>query len=122
MSAWWGVARGLVDPRPGGVWALGWELSPAGYRYVTTGRIVNFEPGARLLIADIVYFNPERPVLGPMQLSVTAAIAPGGCELTVRQDGYRDGPDWDWLYKAVVDAWPATLDALKVHLEAGPNG
>jgi activator of Hsp90 ATPase-like protein len=116
MRGWWHVERGLVQVREGGVWALAWERSEHGFKYVITGRIASLEP-RRLLITEMLYFNPERPVFGPMSLAVDAAPTLAGCELTVRQDGYGDGADWDWYYRVVRWAWPEVLKELKEFLE-----
>lgn len=117
MRQWWGVDRGLVDPRQGGVWALAWDRTSNGFRYVTTGRIASIERG-RLCITELVYFNPDHPVLGPMSLTVEVAAVEKGCLLTIRQDGYRDGPDWDWYYDAVRAAWPEVAKLIKEFVEA----
>lgn len=117
MQKWWGVERGLVEPREGGVWALAWERSEHGFKYVITGRISSLQPGRQVVITEMLYFNPERPVLGPMSLTITATPAHGSCDLTIRQDGYRDGPDWDWYYKVVSWAWPEVAKDIKSYLE-----
>lgn len=117
MRRWWSVDRGLVEPRAGGLWALAWEVSPQGFRYVTTGTIDVYEPGRRLEIVDLVYFNPKRSVLGPMQLFVMVQPSEEGTRITVRQDGYQYGEDWDWYHEAATEAWLATLELLKQYLE-----
>lgn len=117
MRQWWHVDRGLVEPREGGVWALAWERSEHGFKYVITGRIASLGPG-RVVITEMLYFNPDRPILGPMSLTVTAVPATGGCELTIQQDGYGDGPDWDWYYKVVSWAWPEVAKDFREFLEA----
>jgi uncharacterized protein YndB with AHSA1/START domain len=119
MGQWWGVDRGLVEPREGGTWALAWERSPAGFKYVTTGRIMSLEPGRRICIAELVYFNPERPVLGPMTLTVEVAAVEGGSDVTIRQEGYQDVSDWNWYYDAVRVAWPEVAKSLKRYAELG---
>ncbi len=118
MKAWWHVERGLVEPpRAGGVWALAWERSEHGFKYVITGRIASLDP-RRLVISEMLYFNPERPIFGPMTLTVEATPSTDGCDLTVCQDGYGDGEDWDWYYKVVSWAWPEVLKEIKEFLEA----
>ena len=119
MRKWWHVDRGLVDPREGGVWAFAWERSEHGFKYVITGRIASLQPGHRLMITEMLYFNPDRPVFGPMTLTVEVSPAGSGCELTIRQDGYEDGPDWDWYYRVVSWAWPEVAKDIKQFLEGG---
>ena len=118
MKNWWHVDRGVVEPREGGVWAFAWERSEHGFKYVITGRINALEPGKRLVITEMLYFNPDRPVFGPMSLTVEAAPTTDGCVLTIIQDGYGNGPDWDWYYKVVSWAWPEVAKEIKAFLEA----
>jgi uncharacterized protein YndB with AHSA1/START domain len=118
LQGWWGVERGFVQAVPGGVWAMAWERSEAGFKYSGTGIISVYEPGKHLRIEKMMYFNPDHPILGPMILAVTARPDGKGCELTVVQDGYGDGDHWDWYYNAVVEGWPASLKLLKTFLES----
>jgi hypothetical protein len=117
MREWWHVERGLVEPREGGVWAIAWECSEHGFKYVITGRLASVDLARRLVISEMLYFNPDRPVLGPMTLTVEAVPVENGCELAIRQEGYRDGSDWDWYYKAVSWAWPEVAKDIKQFLE-----
>jgi uncharacterized protein YndB with AHSA1/START domain len=118
MQRWWSVARGLVDARVGGIWAVGWNLSPAGYGYVETGVITRLVPDAELRIENLTYFHPARSVLGPMTLRVSVRPAKAGTELRVEQAGYQSGDDWDWYYAAVSAAWPIAIDAVRRDAEA----
>jgi uncharacterized protein YndB with AHSA1/START domain len=121
LKKWWHVDRGSVEPRAGGVWAFAWEPSERGFKYVITGRITTLEPGKRLVITEMIYFNPDRPVFGPMSLTVEAAPARAGCVLTIIQDGYGEGPEWEWYHKVVSWAWPEVAKEIKEFLEAGSS-
>ncbi|HAV24489.1 MAG TPA: hypothetical protein DCX46_13580 [Bacteroidetes bacterium] len=121
MRSWWRVERGLVQPRAGGVWALAWERTDAGFRYFESGIVKVYTPGAELVVDNVVYFNPEHPVFGPMRLRVLVRASDGGSVIHVTQDGYGDGAEWDWYYEAVRQAWPATLGLLKQWLEEHPE-
>lgn len=118
MKQWWGASRGLVEERKGGVWAMAWGESPQGYRYIMSGVLKSFQPGKRIRIEPLVYFDPERPVLGPMRLSISVREKQGRTRLSVRQDGYGEGPDWDSYYEAVLKGWKETLANLKRFLES----
>ncbi|MFQ5778243.1 MAG: SRPBCC domain-containing protein [Terriglobia bacterium] len=121
MKRWWGAARGLVEERKGGVWALAWGGEEGkGYRTAVSGVLKSFHPGKRILLEPLVYFNPERSVLGPMRLSISVRNQGGRTRVTVRQDGFREGPDWDWYYEAVNHGWKESLLHLKEFLE-GPR-
>ncbi len=120
LRQWWGVNRGLVEEREGGVWGLAWGVGEQGFRYVTTGVIRSFRPYRQIEIDNLVYFNPERPVLGPMHLSIGVHEGREETLVSILQDGYQQGADWDWYYQAVVVGWPHALTRLKEYLEAGP--
>jgi uncharacterized protein YndB with AHSA1/START domain len=121
IKKWWHVDRGVLEPRAGGVWAFAWERSEHGFKYVITGRIKTLEQGKRLVITEMLYFNPDRPIFGPMALMVEAVPAAQGCVLTITQDGYGDGPEWDWYYKVVSWAWPEVAKEIKDFLETGAH-
>ena len=118
LQAWWGVERALVQPCEGGLYALTWKISEAGFGFVTTGIIAHLDPAARLRIDNYTYFNPTRDILGPMSLDVEVWRATNGhTTLRVTQDGYQDGADWDWYYASVVEAWPIVLESIKAYVE-----
>lgn len=118
MKQWWGVERALVEERKGGPWALAWGASEHGYHYVVSGTIKSLLPGKRLRIDSLVYFRPDFPVLGPMRLFVNVREKDGRTRVSVRQDGYGQGPDWDRYYQAVVKGWKEALRNLKAFLES----
>ena len=116
LQAWWGVERLLVDPRPGGAYALTWGVSSAGFRYVTTGVIQRYQPESLLEIGNYTYFAADRAILGPMQLRVVATAHPLGTCIDLTQDGYGYSGDWDWYYDSVLAAWPVALAMYAQHL------
>ncbi|MDA2912840.1 SRPBCC domain-containing protein [Acidobacteriia bacterium AH_259_A11_L15] len=118
MKQWWGATRGLVEERRGGVWTLAWGEPGQGYKYVVAAVVKSILPGKRLRLEPLVYFNAERAVLGPMRLSISVRERGGKTRVSVRQDGYGEGPDWDWYYQAVVQGWKDTLANLKEYLES----
>jgi Activator of Hsp90 ATPase homolog 1-like protein len=117
LKQWWSVDRGLVEERPGGVWALAWERSDRGFRYVTVGIIHSYQAGEYLHIEKVLYFHPDYMIFGPMDLNVAVKTAGNGTLLTVRQDGYQSGPEWDWYYQAVLTAWPEAIKLVKKYCE-----
>jgi uncharacterized protein YndB with AHSA1/START domain len=118
MKQWWGATRARVEPRRGGIWAAAWGEPGQGYRYVVSGVVKSLKPAKRLTLDPLVYFNFERPVLGPMRLLVSLRERGGLTHVAVRQEGYGEGPDWDWYYQAVVKGWKDALANLKEFLES----
>ena len=117
LNEWWGVERALVDKRPGGIYALAWEISEDGIKYISSGIIRDYLPDYLIHIEKMMYFNPARQILGPMELIVHASPKDGGSEVTITHMGYQSGEDWDWYYEAVKEAWPKAAQTLKVFLE-----
>ncbi len=117
LNGWWGVERALVEKRPGGVFALAWEISDKGIKYISTGVIRDYLPAYLIHIEKMMYFTPDRQFLGPMELIVHASPEEEGALVTITQHGYQDGEDWDWYYEAVQNAWPQAAITLKEYLE-----
>lgn len=118
LSEWWQVEQALIEPKKGGVYTLGWQISDQGFGYVTTGQISTYDPAGTLIVDHLVYMNPTKALLGPMRLTVRAKPQDGGSELYLCQDGYQSGGDWGWYYDAVSQAWPALLQEFKKYMES----
>ncbi|MFQ5720503.1 MAG: SRPBCC domain-containing protein [Acidobacteriota bacterium] len=118
LKKWWGVREGLVDARQGGVWSCTWDVPVDGFGFVIlAGRIRSLRPGEHLHIEDLLYFNRERPVLGPMRILLDIEPHENLSRIKVRQDGYGKDSDWDWYYGLAEDNWPKALGKLKDFLE-----
>jgi uncharacterized protein YndB with AHSA1/START domain len=117
LKIWWNVDMSMIEPTPGGVYLLAWNAGPSAFGYVTTGIIGEYEAHTKLVIEKFFYLNPEKPVLGPMTLSIQVKKETSGTICHLCQDGYGTGADWDWYYEAVKGAWPEVLKSLKVFLE-----
>ncbi|MDX2048766.1 MAG: SRPBCC domain-containing protein [Chitinophagaceae bacterium] len=117
LNGWWYVQRSLVEPKKGGVWALAWEVTEAGIKYVSSGTIGEYDPGKYLRIDNLVYLNTERQILGPMQLEIFVNGLETESKVKIIQSGYLYGGDWDWYYDAVVQGWPHAVQLLKKYLE-----
>src|SRR5688572_21904288 len=117
LHAWWGVERSFIEPKPGGLYSLAWQVSDKGIKYISTGVISEYQAGKKLRVDKLVYFNPDKPILGPLELTFEVEPAESGTRISVCQAGYREGEHWQWYYEAVVQAWPAVLKELKAYLE-----
>ena len=118
LKEWWHVEQALIEPNPGGLYTLVWQISDQGFGYVSSGQIVSYNPVSELIIDNFVYLNPTKELLGPMSLTVRVKSITGGSELYLCQDGYQSGGDWDWYYEAVKQAWPDLLNSLKSYMES----
>ena len=118
LKNWWGVERSLIEKRINGTYALAWQISEGGIKYLSAGLITSYDSRYELIISNFIYCNPDRPILGPMRLELQAhELNPKQCKLILIQSGYQTGEHWDWYYEAVVHAWPLVLEELKKYLE-----
>lgn len=117
LKGWWGVERSLIEKKVGGSYVLGWGFSDAGAKYVSCGVISSYEPTKHVQIDNYTYLSPDRQILGPMSLRVEAKPGKDGTSVYLCQNGYQNGPDWDWYHDAVTHAWPEVLKSLKAYLE-----
>ena len=118
LRKWWGVRRSLIELKKGGLYSLVWQSNDQYVDYVSAGVIAEYLPACQLKIDKMFYVNPQRSVLGPMELLILATPEDNNItRLTVIQSGYKHGADWDWLYEAVRKAWPEMLGKIKSYLE-----
>lgn len=117
LKSWWGIDNCLIEKKQGGLYSLAWETSPSGFHYISTGIITVYIPGKEILIDNLVYFNPEKQILGPTFLSIKLHEDNNYTTLHLIQGGYQTGGDWDWFYESVKEAWPKVLVDLKKFLE-----
>jgi hypothetical protein len=117
LRDWWSVERSLIEKKAGGLYVLAWNIGETGFGYISSGIIQTYDPAGELIIDNLVYMNPGRPLLGPMKLSIRAEEKNDQTGLVLCQDGYRQGEHWDWYYEAVKGAWPVVLEGLKGYLE-----
>jgi uncharacterized protein YndB with AHSA1/START domain len=117
LQGWWGVERSFIELKPGGLYSLAWQISGTGIKYISTGVISAYQAGKKLQIDKLVYFNPDKPILGPLELTFEVEPTGSGTKISVCQAGYQEGEHWQWYYEAVVQAWPMVLKELKLYLE-----
>ena len=117
LNGWWGVARSLVEPTPGGLYLLAWKGSGDGFSNINTGIIKSYEPGLYLHIEKFSCFHTGRPIMGPTELLLECSPQNSATYLHLRQSGYPPGGDWDWYYNSGAENWPKALQLLKPYLE-----
>jgi uncharacterized protein YndB with AHSA1/START domain len=119
LQNWWQASKSFVQPQPGGLYALVWQLGAPDIKYVTTGLVRFYIQGRELLVNNMVYINHDRKsILGPMEMYVTAVrTGENACVINLLQSGFQQGADWDWYYNAVSQGWPYALGLLKTYLE-----
>ncbi len=118
IRRWWGVARAVVLPQPGGVWAAAWGEVEDDPDYITAATIREFEPPHRMILSDYQY----RAKSGPLPFAakfVTEFVVlphPEGAVLRVTQDGFPIGPEADEFYAGCEKGWFDTFAGIRRYL------
>lgn len=120
LTEWWGVESAYIQKQEGGIYALAWkDKQHGGLSYVNSGTVKALQPGRSLEIENLLYFHPERPIMGPTSLQIKLQKKDSKTAVYLCQDGYLKGEDWDWYFSVVSEAWPKALQSLKTYLEKG---
>ena len=117
LNQWWGVASSYIQKRDGGLFTLTWEKSDKGFKYIQTGRINLLNKRSHLYLEDVLYLNPNIPILGPFSIKFDVESSDTYSVLKVTQAGFEKGDIWDDYYEGVLDGWSKALGALKIYLE-----
>ena len=117
----WLCEGALVGLRPGGNWAVGFTNQRGMTEATVLGKIVEFERGRRLVVADISYEPREGEALSGIRLELTfREDGEGGCVVTVSQDVPDAGPAYERYTGEAGTGWETSLADLKRYLE-GPR-
>lgn len=115
IRGWWQADRAVVVPEAGGIWVAAWGPEEDAPEYVTSARIIEYEPPYRMVLGEYAYFAKSGPL--PFEADFTTAFelqtCSPGCRLTVTQDGFPTDPAADEFYRACEIGWHNTLQALK---------
>ena len=80
LAAWWQTVRSVTTPRPLGVYAVEWEVTPFRDEVLGTlggvfyGTVMEFRAGREFFVADVYWLPPQSEPIGPMALEVTCTI------------------------------------------------
>ena len=118
IRGWWGVARAIVLPWEGGVWAAAWGESEDKPDYVTVARIACFDPPRRIVFADYKYHNKDGPLpfKADFVTEFTVEPRPNGCLLRVSQDGFPAESVADAFYAGCEVGWRDTFEGIRRYL------
>jgi len=117
LKEWWGVNRGFIQKKDGGLYTLTWMHSDDGIKFITTGRINLYNFRSHLYLEDLLYLNYEKQILGPFSIKYDVVSKGNYSVLTVVQNGFKKGGEWDWLYDVSIEGWGQALAMLKSYLE-----
>jgi uncharacterized protein YndB with AHSA1/START domain len=118
IRRWWGAARVVVLPEPGGVWAATWGDAEDDPDYITVATIRAFEPPRRLVLADYRYRARTGPLPFAAEFVTEFFVRPhtDGSVLRVTQDGFPVGSEADAFYAGCVKGWCDTFEGIRQYL------
>ena len=123
IAIWWQAARSVTTPRPLGVYAVEWmptaEADDLLGRLggVFHGRVMDYQSGRELFVADAWWLPPDGEPIGPMALRVNCGMSGPACQLQVTQSGFEETPRWRRYYAVIAGGWRSSLAALKRYVE-----
>jgi uncharacterized protein YndB with AHSA1/START domain len=119
VRAWWGAARLVVLPEPGGFWGAAWGDDEDDPDYVTVATIRDFDPPRRMLLTDYRYRTKSGglPFEADFQTEFLVTPTGQGSVLRVSQAGFPQGPQADAFYTACETGWRNTFAGIRRHLD-----
>jgi uncharacterized protein YndB with AHSA1/START domain len=118
LRAWWGIEHGLVEERADGIWAVSWNHpAESGGHAVLFGTIRSLRHSSHLHLQRVVHARAGKEFLGPGSLVFEARERGTSTHLTLVQEGFGVGAEWDAYRASTVESWPRDLARLKAYLE-----
>ncbi len=123
IRGWWGAARAIVLPEPGGTWVAAWGADENSPDYITVATMKVFEPPRRIVFADYKYYSKNGPL--PFQANFTTEFnvesCPDGAILRVTQEGFPADTTADEFYAACETGWRDTFGGIRRYLQNYPS-
>lgn len=118
LKNWWGVERSFIELKEGGIYSILWGISESGIKYSSSGIIKSYIPNKILDLEKMIYLNPDRSILAPINMTISVTRNENGTLLKVKQGPFKtDSKDWVWYHDAVMKGWKMALVNLKNYLE-----
>lgn len=119
IRAWWGAARVVVMPEPGGLWVAAWGDEEDDPDYVTAATMRTFDPPNRIVMEDYRYRTKAGglPFEADFVVEFTVEEHPDGALLRVAQDGFPIAAAADDFYEACETGWVNTFAGMRRFLE-----
>ena len=122
---WWGADRAIVLPKIGGSWMASWGQDENEPDYISSFKILEFEPPHRLTLGEGKYFARDgRPPFEMDKMTTEFVVEDRGegiCALRITQDGFPSEKVADDFYEACVIGWKNTFVGLRKYFFDNPS-
>jgi len=118
LRGWWGVARAIVQPEQGGMWAAVWGEHEDDPDFITIATMKIFEPPKRILLTDYKYTAKAGPLPFKADLSLEFTVEPhtAGSLLKVNNAGFPCDPAADAFFEGCHDGWTNTFAMMEKYV------
>jgi uncharacterized protein YndB with AHSA1/START domain len=119
IREWWGAARAIVIPEPGGIWIAAWGPDENRPDYVTAATMQVFEPPNRIVFGNYQYHARNGALPFKADFATEFLIEPHevGAILRVTQDGFPDNAIADDFYAGCEIGWRETFKGIRSYLQ-----
>ncbi|MCB1051068.1 MAG: SRPBCC domain-containing protein [Acidobacteria bacterium] len=123
IQAWWGAHSAIVLGRKNGVWSALWGENPDDPEYLTTARILIWEPPFHLALDQLQYYAKSGPLgfEASFRIDYRLWTERDDTVLQINHDGFPITASADGFFKGCQQGWADSLTQLKKYLESLEN-
>ena len=125
IRRWWGASKAIVLPQAGGTWVASWGENENDPDYISSFKILEFEPPTRMMLGEGKYFSRDGQPPFEMDKMTTLFVVeergPGMCALRITQDGFPSEKVADDFYEACVIGWNNTFEGIRKYFYDNPT-
>jgi len=123
IRQWWGASKAIVIPEQGGVWIAAWGEDENDSDYISSFKILEFEPPRRMLLGEGKYHARDGQPAFEMNMTTEFVVEPvnNGSLLRIVQDGFPVDEAADDYFEACVIGWKNTFDGLRRYFYENPD-
>lgn len=121
IRSWWGVSRVFLEARKGGTLVTAWGAGEEDSDFVSSFKIVEFDPPKRLVLGGGKYIEEHR---WPLETDITTEFLieahPSGCNLRIVQELAPDEPLLHDYFDACILGWQNCFEGIRNYLHNNP--
>ena len=125
IRSWWGAAKAIVLPQVGGTWVASWGEDENDPDYISSFKILEYDPPKRLLLAEGKYFARDGQPPFVMDKMTTEFVIEdrndGMSALRITQDGFPSEKVADDFYEACIVGWENTFEGIRKYFFDNPT-
>jgi uncharacterized protein YndB with AHSA1/START domain len=122
IRGWFGASTAIIDAREGGSWVTAFGEGERDVDFVSSFRIVDFEPPKRMVLGAGKLFSENKwPIITNMTTEFVVEPQPEGCVLRIVQQLAPHDALLDDYFDACVAGWQNSFEGIRNYLHANPG-